>query len=283
MHRFLIITNKDKDPEEIFTREVCRFLAQNGAGYQVGNPAGFQPDCILVLGGDGTVLRAAGEYQNLGVPFLGINLGTLGYLAEIEKSNWKEALEQLMSGAYTVEDRMMLEGRFVGRDSTGERPGISSGEDNPDAQVHTALNDIVIGRVGALRINNYDVSVNGQFLNTYNADGIIVSTPTGSTAYNLSAGGPIIEPESEMIVLTPICPHQMGIRSIVLSAKDVIEVRIGRTSREKTLEAEADFDGSSRVRLGTGDRMIIRQSALTTKLVKLENRSFLETLHRKMS
>ena len=265
MQKFEIITNTTKDPERVFEREVCRFLSERGAQFVTEKTEGFEPDCVLVLGGDGTVLRAAAGTWERRIPILGINLGTLGYLSEIEKENWQEALGQLLDGCYAVENRMMISGSLNG------------------TTLHfDALNDIVIARSGALRIMNFDVYVNGKFLNTYHADGMIVCTPTGSTAYNLSAGGPIVEPGAEMIVLTPICPHQINIRSIVLSALDRIEIVIGSTSRECSLEAEADFDGNERVELHTGDHFVIQKSDKTTRLVRLERRSFLETLHQKM-
>ena len=265
MRKFEIITNTTKDPERAFEKEVCRFLSDNGGEWVTRRTEGFEPDCMLVLGGDGTVLRAASGTWDRKLPILGINLGTLGYLAETEKENWKEDLLQLMDGCYAVENRMMI---AVHRQGTQRQCD--------------ALNDIVIARTGALRIMSYDVYVNGKFLNTYHADGMIVCTPTGSTAYNLSAGGPIVEPGAEMMVLTPICPHQINIRSIVLSAKDRIEIVIGATSRESDLLAEADFDGNERVELHTGDRFVIEKSGKVTRLIKLERRSFLETLHKKM-
>lgn len=265
MRKFEIITNTTKDPERAFEKEVCRFLSDNGGEWVTRRTEGFEPDCMLVLGGDGTVLRAASGTWDRKLPILGINLGTLGYLAETEKENWKEDLLQLMDGSYAVENRMMIAGQLQGTQRRCD-----------------ALNDIVIARTGALRIMSYDVYVNGKFLNTYHADGMIVCTPTGSTAYNLSAGGPIVEPGAEMMVLTPICPHQINIRSIVLSAKDRIEIVIGATSRESDLLAEADFDGNERVELHTGDRFVIEKSGKVTRLIKLERRSFLETLHKKM-
>lgn len=265
MRKFEIITNTTKDPERAFEKEVCRFLSDNGGEWVTRRTEGFEPDCMLVLGGDGTVLRAASGTWDRKLPILGINLGTLGYLAETEKENWKEDLLQLMDGCYAVENRMMIAGHLQGTQRQCD-----------------ALNDIVIARTGALRIMSYDVYVNGKFLNTYHADGMIVCTPTGSTAYNLSAGGPIVEPGAEMMVLTPICPHQINIRSIVLSAKDRIEIVIGATSRESDLLAEADFDGNERVELHTGDRFVIEKSGKVTRLIKLERRSFLETLHKKM-
>ena len=354
MRKFKIITNTTKDGNWNFTKMVCRFLVEHNAQYVIeagklddntpgkpadlieGAPEEFAPEAVIVLGGDGTVLQAAGRDTCRQVPILGINLGTVGYLAEIDRDNWQEALMQLFNGCYYIEDRMMLEGCLAARrppkpkevkeetlsvanawdpeevkaalrklgDSRGFTASNGSNvsdltdsvEDNarglaseepkagePDYNLYHALNDVVIARVGALRVINYDVYVNGKFLNSYNADGIIVSTPTGSTGYNLSAGGPIVEPSAEMIVLTSICPHQINIRSIVLSAKDVITIRIGSTSRQRVLEAEADFDGSGRVMLSTGDAVSIRRSDQITRLIKFENRSFLEILHQKMN
>ena len=306
MRRFKIITNTTKDNNWNFTRMVCRFLDEHEAQYCIeagllddvtegrpedrieGDPESFEPEAVIVLGGDGTVLQAAGR-PNGSPPILGINLGTVGYLAEIDRDYWQEALMQLFNGCYSIENRMMLEGCLsVSRDSEGniidESTLEEEGEElHHDYRLYHALNDAVIARIGALRVINYDVYVNGKFLNSYNADGIIVSTPTGSTGYNLSAGGPIVEPSSEMIVLTPICPHQINIRSILLSAKDVITIRIGRTNRQRVLEAEADFDGSGRVSLLTGDAVSIRKSDRVTQLIKFENRSFLEILRAKMN
>lgn len=358
MRKFKIITNTTKDTNWNFTKMVCRFLEEHNASYVIepgklddrtkgkpddyipDNKKPFEPEGVIVLGGDGTVLQAARRDQGKGVPILGINMGTVGYLAEIERDNWQEALMQLFNGCYYLEDRMMLEGCLsLGTGRTEERVknetyptawdpqstikafrarrGGSSDvsnvseltepdegqevkeedakqqeeatqeekpeEDNLDCTLYHSLNDVVISRVGALRVIKYDVYVNGKLLNSYSADGIIVSTPTGSTGYNLSAGGPIVEPSARMIVLTPICPHQLNIRSIVLSANDVITVRIGSTNSQKILEAEADFDGSRRVTLCTGDAVSIRKSDKVTRLIKFENRSFLGILHQKMN
>jgi NAD+ kinase len=275
MHRFEILTNDSKDPEHLMEREVQTFLEEHGAACVTQQADGFSPECLLVLGGDGTVLRAAERVKESGIPILGFNLGTLGYLAEIERNAWKEALLQLLDGSYTIEDRMMIEGGRV----------VKPGESSPwmlTEPIHQALNDIVIFRSGALRVVNYDVYVNGKFLNTYHADGMIICTPTGSTAYNLSAGGPIVEPGAEMIVLTPICAHQINIRSIVLSATDQIEIVIEDSRGDSELAAEAVYDGNERVELRNGERFAIRKSDRVTRLVKLGNRSFLETLRVKM-
>ncbi len=291
MRRFEIYTNTTKDPDRIFEKEVASFLIQHGAEYVTCGAEGlqgtfesdFDPECCIVLGGDGTVLRAAALTRRSGIPILGINLGTVGYLAETEKARWKEALTQLLQDDYTVEDRMMLEGyRIPNAAEQGSRE-----QKGTDPTCQHALNDIVIGRSGALRIMNYDVYIGGKLLNSYRADGMIVCTPTGSTAYNLSAGGPIVEPGAEMIVLTPICPHQIGIRSIVVAASSMIEIVIGPLRKEENLRdagqgAEAHFDGNERIELQEGDHFVIRRSKEVTRLVKLENRSFLDTVHRKL-
>ena len=269
MRKFEIYTNVTKDQGRIFEQEVCRFLREQGAECETGHKEGFTPECCIVLGGDGTVLRAAGWARKRKIPILGINLGTLGYLAETEKSCWRDALIQLLQNRYNVEERMMIAGEQEG--NTGEKRAFH------------ALNDIVIGRSGCLRIMNFDVYVGGVLLNSYRADGIIVCTPTGSTAYNLSAGGPIVEPGAKMMVLTPICPHQIGARSIVLSSDSVIEIIIHRQERDQDMTAVADFDGNERMELRPEEPFAERRSPEVTRLIKLEDRSFLETLHRKLN
>ena len=145
------------------------------------------------------------------------------------------------------------------------------------------MNDIVISRCGSLQILKFHIYVNGQFLNTYSADGMIVATPTGSTGYNMSAGGPIVEPGARLLLLTPICPHTLNTRSIVLSAEDeiVIEIPEGRDGHEQSVEA--NFDGSHKVTLKTGDRIEISKAVKTTGILKLNTESFLTVLHKKMS
>ncbi len=152
----------------------------------------------------------------------------------------------------------------------------------PDGRVRYALNDVVISRNGPPQILGFDVFVNGQFLNTFSADGILLSTPTGSTAYNLSAGGPIVEPSARLILLTPVCPHTLNNRSIVLSPEDEVRIGVGHPSRSLEIEAGAVFDGGEFVQLSAGERITIRESKKTVRLVKMGRKSFLETLHRKM-
>ena len=222
--------------------------------------------CLLVLGGDGTVLDAAARLKGLPLPVFAINLGTLGYLAEVDRSGWKEALDLLIKDEYELEDRMMLEGTLEGRDSTAY-----------------ALNDVVFSRSGSLRLISINVYVDGQFLNTLNADGVIVSTPTGSTAYNLSAGGPIVEPTGSIILMTPICPQSMYARSLVFSAKDLITLELAHSPHGDENEAEVSFDGRRKMILREGDRIGVRKSDRILRLVRISRQSFLQTLHKKLS
>ncbi len=240
---------------------------KEGYAYQEQLPP--DTDCVIVLGGDGTLLQAVNNLAERDVPFLGINLGTLGFLAEVSRTGARDALEKLIRNEYEIEDRMMLKGKsYTGQVCRDEA---------------RALNDIVITRKGSLQIIDFNICVNGEFLHNYHADGVIVSTPTGSTGYNLSAGGPIVEPSASLIVLSPICPHSMQSRSIVLSSGDVVTVEIEKARDGEIQEVEAIFDGCHKVTLRTGERIEICRSEKTTGIVKFGKASFLEVLHRKMS
>ena len=238
-------------------------------GYTYREQVSPQVDCIIVLGGDGTLLQAAVDLAELDIPFLGINMGTLGFLTEVNKDGIKSALEKLIREEFTIEKRMMLLGRSYEAETVKDET--------------RALNDIVITRRGSLQIINFNIYVNGQLLHRFHGDGVIVATPTGSTGYSLSVGGPIVEPKAELILLTPICPHSMHNRSIVLSSKDRVTVEIESSRDGETQEVEAIFDGCHKVLLRTGEKIEIRKSKKTTGIVKLSQVSFLEVLHRKLS
>ena len=285
MNRFYIITNRIKDKNLAITKQAAGYLRSHGKEcflrddflvgeekYSLNTDPSMIPgdiDCVIVLGGDGTLLHAARDVVDRQIPLLGINLGTLGYLAEIDRHSVYPALDCLMTGKYEIEPRMMLRGCvYRGRELLDE---------------DVALNDIVISREDGLRVIQLDNYVNGAYLNTYHADGIILSTPTGSTGYSLSAGGPIVSPAAALFVMTPLAPHTLNSRSIILPPENEITVRIGPGRDEKTERAVVYFDGDTRVPMVTGDRVEISRSQKDTLIVKIHNSSFLETLSRKMS
>ena len=285
MDRFTIITNGIKDKNRTVTNRIANYLCSHQKEclilqeeekkehqpYYHTDPSRIPDDmqCVIVLGGDGTLLQAARDVVDKDIPLFGINLGTLGYLAEIDQHSIYPALDRLMSDRFTIERRMMLSGTVI---RNGE---VIAGD--------TALNDIVISREGALRVVKFNNYVNNTYLNTYKADGIIVSTPTGSTGYSLSAGGPIISPEASLILMTPLAPHTLNTRSIVFPAEDVITVELGPGRDGGVEQGVASFDGAARVPMVTGDRIVITRAKKDTKIIKINNISFLETLREKMS
>lgn len=285
MDYFYVITNREKDAELSTTRRVVNYLEKNGKkclvrefqnqkehqsqkGYTNAKMIPGETQCILVLGGDGTLIQAARDTLELKIPLLGVNLGTLGYLAEIERGNLEFALDSLMKDQYNIEERMMLKGRVY-------KGGELLVED-------VALNDIVISRYGSLRVIRYLLYVNGAYLNAYSADGMIAATPTGSTGYSLSAGGPIVSPSASMTILTPICAHTLNTRSIVLSEEDRIRIETGSFRHREQEEAIVTFDGEHPAILGEGDYVEIEKAKQVTKIIKISNVSFLEVLSSKM-
>ena len=274
METFYIITNYSKDENYEVTGRIQSYIEKRGRtcilcerdeeGNLLADRIPDQTDCVLTLGGDGTLIQAVRELRDRHLPLIGVNMGTLGYLTEIELPHIEEGLEKLFCGEFIPERRMMLQGKLEGR------------------KEDIALNDIVVARVGSIRVIHFNIYVNGQLLNSYQADGVIISTPTGSTAYNLSAGGPIVEPTAEMFVITPICSHALNTSSIVLSAEDEIVIEIGKGKGDTVEEASVTFDGADVIPVYTGDLITISRSEKTAKLLKLSEESFLETLRKKM-
>lgn len=273
MKNFYVITNHSKDETFSITNKVKSCIEKKGGVCHLcGSKENrkeeirrFGSECVLVVGGDGTLIEASRELYELEIPLLGINMGTLGYLTEVELHHVESAIDQIMNEKYSVENRMMLYGQAEGKSSD------------------VALNDIVVVRRGStVRILNYNLYVNGQFLNSYMADGIIISTPTGSTAYNLSAGGPIVEPTASLMVVTPICPHALNSSSIVFSDKDEIVIEIGERRKGQIDEAAITFDGVDVTTIRTGESVRIKKAYQTAKIMKLSKISFLETLREKM-
>ncbi len=280
MNKFFVITNANKDTDLKVTKRIKEYLEKQNAVCQVfmdnlsendnNNKLSIPKDteCILVLGGDGTMLQAARENLNTDIPMIGINMGTKGYLTEIEVNSLEEALDHLLKDEYHMESRMMLSGVIY--------------KEGKKLQPMCALNEISITRKGSLAVIHYNVYVNGKLLKVYSGDGIMVSTPTGSTGYNLSAGGPIASPQSELMLLTPICPHTFNTRTVILSPFDVVEIEIAHGRDGQAQEVEVNFDGNYKEILYSNDKVTICKSEATTKIVKLSEASFLEVLHSKM-
>ncbi len=269
-----IICNSDIRESAVLAYRISEHLQKNGVSCHTAEDGEHLPEsceCVLVLGGDGTLLHAAKSVLERQLPLLGINLGGLGYLAEVEVSGVCEAVDRLLDGQYTVEKRMMLEGEVVKGGQVIMRD--------------TALNDIYIKGTGALRSYRFRNYVNGEYLSTLTADGVILSTATGSTGYNLSVGGPIVSPEAKAVLMTPIAPHSLvASRTIIFSGSDRISVAIGegRTGPAEDI-AFVRFDGSQGVSLDTGDLVRVSKSERCTNLIKINHISFLEVLRKKMS
>jgi len=216
---------------------------------------------LICLGGDGTILHTAKAATRHGIPILGINIGTMGFMAELESSELQE-LNRIAIGDYTLDNRMMLD-VIVQRDR--------------DIVFHDiCLNDVVITKGAVARIVHLAVKCDGVQALECGGDGIIVATPTGSTAYNLSAGGPIVEPEAHSILVTPICSHDIASRGIVASDQRVITVELTRNARRN---AFLSVDGGKAVRICQGDTTTVRKSNLVTKLVRLKDRSFYDVVN----
>lgn len=222
-------------------------------------------EAILILGGDGTLLRVSKIAAQYNVPVLGINMGRLGFLTAIESTEIDMALRCLRDNAFCVEDRMMLRAQLV-------REGIVYDE-------VVALNDIAITKGSYARIIHLTAYINNEFVNFYPADGILISSPTGSTAYSLSAGGPIINPNMECLLLTPICPHVLNIRPIITNANDEIKILVDDDKKDIILT----LDGQEGIKLLKGDEIIVKKDRKCAKLLRIGEQSFFDVLRNKLS
>ena len=277
MNNFLIIANKQKDINLEITEQIKHHITRMGAVCNVYDqynrnvtsidiPEGTQ--CILVIGGDGTILAAARMLVGNTIPLLGINLGTLGFLADVNLADLSKTLDLLLKDQYQVENRIMLTAEVY---KQGEK-----------AATYIALNDFNINRCGASRVIGLKVGINGSTIDCYRADGVIVCTPTGSTGYNLSAGGPIINPTCKNFVITPICPHSLTARSIVLAKEDVVTVEVEQIRSNIKEEAIISFDGREGLSIVPGDQVKIYKSQEVTPFIKATEVSFVQILKEKL-
>ena len=284
MNKFYVIANSQKDMDFAMADKISEYIIAKGGtcvcqkrdigkeGIKYNSAdASLIPEgteCVIVLGGDGTLIQAARDLSSINVPVFGINIGTLGYLTEIDMEQAFPAIDRIMADEYNIDTRMILRGR------------VYRGDDKLYSDI--ALNDIVINRMGSLKIINFDIFVNGEYLITYPADGLIVSTPTGSTAYNLSAGGPIVRPQTDCIVMTPVCPHVLNKSSVIFGGEDVLEVRM-TPSRSGVEERVVTFDCTDYINLVSGDRIVISRSDTRASLIRIGKHNFLQILRNKLS
>ena len=273
MRHFYIIANYDKE----YVLEAETFIRSylEGKGAQCTVQPAFPQDClnrhtgsamvppevqcVITIGGDGTLIQAARDLAGRDIPMVGMNRGHLGFLNQISRQeDIAPVMDALLEDRYQLESRMMIQGEAV--------------RDGQTVMCDIALNEIAVTRKDALKALRFKVYVNDDFLNEYSADGILVATPTGSTAYNLSAGGPVIAPGAKMMVLTPICSHALNARSIVLAPED--SVRIDFVNGGQV----AAFDGDTFIELEKGDSIRIKRSEMHTIMVKLKQISFMQNL-----
>ena len=277
MNNFFIIANKQKDINLEITEQIRHHISRLGAVCNIYDQYDRdvssidipeETQCILVIGGDGTILAAARMLVGSNIPLLGINLGTLGFLADVNLADLSKTLDLLLQDQYQVENRIMLPAEVY--------------KQGKKAATYIALNDFNINRFGASRVIGLKVGINGSVIDRYRADGVIVCTPTGSTGYNLSAGGPIINPTCKNFVITPICPHSLTARSIVLAKEDIVTVEVEQIRSNIKEEAIISFDGREGLSLFPGDQVKIYKSQEVTPFIKATEVSFVQILKEKL-
>lgn len=281
MKNFLIATNSVKDENLILTSKISDYIRMHGgtvvsiigdgkAGVNYAVDEQEKYDCVIALGGDGTILKVSRDLRKLNLPIVGVNLGTLGFLADIEPEQIFSVIDRLMEEDYRVESRMNLSGCIY-----------KNGEEQASV-CDVALNDIVVTRSGFSRIIGLKVYVNGRVIDIYEADGMIVSTPTGSTGYSMSAGGPIVSPKTDLIIVTPISPHSFNAKSMIFSSEDEVVIEVLKMRKAQAEEAIVSFDGQQGTELSAGDRIVIKKSETVTNMLRLSDVNFIEVLREKM-
>ena len=270
-----IITNSERDKDFAFTDRLVEWLLERGAllafdgNYtDVKDIGRLDPEVIsrlhalIVLGGDGTILQAARMAAPHGLPILGINTGTIGYITDVETGEAYSALERTLLGDFELEERIMLEAHIEGSDG----PPV------------LALNEVCLTRALSSQMIEIEVLVSGVFIANYRCDGVLVATPTGSTAYNLSSGGPLLKPELGALIITPICPHSLSHRPLVISGDDCVNLRLIGSSQSGLLIA----DGATVTTICHNDIVQIRRSNHITKIIKTNPLSFYDRLRIKI-
>ena len=266
--KILLLINPKKKIPSSFTDELICFLEKRNCSVTV-YPDNTDPvsayDLAVVLGGDGSIIEAASVVSSDGVPILGINFGRVGYLAELEATDLS-LLEKVIAGDYVTEERIMMDAYVTHSDGSVTK-------------LSPALNDIVLSNGPIARLLNFDVLCDGVVIKRCRADGIIIATPTGSTAYSMSAGGPILSPMLDAFCLTPICAHSLDSRPIVVPGNSTLSLSSITTSKN---DVYVSVDGRSAEKLSDGDTVTVGRSCVTAKLIRLENNSFLSALNSKL-
>jgi len=260
-----IITKKNDAPAETYATMLTDWLQDRQVSVSINNIFP-ELDIIIVLGGDGTLLHIAEQAARYSIPVLGINLGNLGFLTELTKNETVDTLEYILNKEITIENRLMLKANF----STDSEP----------TDYRYALNDIVINKNAFDRLLNLSTTADEQYITTYKADGLIFSSPTGSTAYNLSAGGPLVYPGLATILVTPICPFMLGSRPIILPSDKIIRTRLD--SRDKDAEAQIIVDGQAVWHMKNNDLLEIETAEHTLQLIVSSKRDYFTILRNKL-
>ncbi|BAF59379.1 MAG: NAD(+)/NADH kinase [Pelotomaculum sp.] len=280
MNVFGLVVNLNKKEVDEVAGQIIRWLEINGCRVlmeeetarslglaRLGVPQRQlveQAQCMLVLGGDGTLLRTARRVAFSGTPVIGINLGHLGFLTEIDIPDTFPSLRKLLDGQYYIEERMMLEARVIRQGAAVEKL--------------LGLNDAVITKGAFARISYFEMYVNDEYVNTYSADGIIIASPTGSTAYSLSAGGPVVTPELDLMLITPICPHTLWARPMVIAPDSVVRVDVLKGGGEIMLT----MDGQHGFSLRRNDQVVVRRAEKRARFIRLKSRDFFTVLRKKL-
>lgn len=263
--KVVVIPNLQKDRELVYTNKLMNILRGYGCESIVSYDVGYGDlpiaDLYIVLGGDGSIMRVSHRAAAASIPILGINLGRMGYMAELEKDEL-HLVSSFFKGDYDIEYRMMLS-VFT-----------------PDGIERHALNDAVLSNGRVSKMVTFSMYSDSQLVSSYNADGIIISTPTGSTAYSMSAGGPIVDPMLECIIATPVCPHSLTSRPLVFSKDSVLELK---NETDRDIPMFITLDGDDNFEIKYGESIIIKRSAISTGLVRIKKEGFYATLGKKLN
>ncbi|MDF2503335.1 MULTISPECIES: NAD(+)/NADH kinase [Clostridium] len=264
--------NSSKDKDRKVTREIVDFIVKNINDVKIkifddlrsfSKEDSEQIDIMISLGGDGTILSTASNVSKYNIPILGINLGHLGFLASAELSELKECIMKLSKAEYEIEERVMLQCEIKSK---------------KDSKIYYALNEVVISKGTLARILEYSIKINGKFYTKFMSDGIIISTPTGSTAYSLSAGGPIIYPDLNLISITPLCPLSLGIRTIVIDSKSEVNIALNRVTQPVYLM----LDGQNSYEISNIHNVNITEADFKCKIIRIKGYDYFKILRKKI-